>query len=500
MTALILPSRGLMSQPQGPVSVDWSNPITKGLLEVLIPFTKTTLKGASATLGSGVSVRATREGVALARSGFDNAGVSSASFPGNWAVPAPLTVSALVYIGANSAFEANLASSYAGNNFGWRLAFVNQTIRAAVTWSGGSGPGVTVTHTQTSLLNVPILVTVVIRPTTFDLYLDGTLSGTSGAHSYAANANIPVSLFFFTGSGFGFGEISGVYQVSVWKRELSQSEIKSLSGNVWQLFKAPSKYIDIQPKQFFAPTQSKMLGTSIGQPATTVSTGRGTRGATRASQPQGPVGIDWSNPITRGLVFALNPISAFDLVKKLAVPGISPQIATSSGIYIGGVSSTQTSLGNGPVATSSTWTGLLDIDTRPNPNGWGGRFWRPTGNNDGQHTVQLGGTTGTKVVGVSINYAAIFNISLTDNSQSRCVIKHRAADHAIWVNGSLKGASSNAAAWSIGVNSSNVAGSDAIGLQLLWDRTLSDVEILSISLNPWQIFTPIQRNIWVPYP
>lgn len=500
MAVLKLPSRSATSQPQGPYEVDYSNPITEGLLETVIPRTLVTARGKRVVVSGNSLLKVTPSvaGPVLSCTAFDNSGGSVIQFPGTstWAPNPPFTAHTYFYQGIDSAIQNNVGMSFGSNNGGWLFLVISKQVQVTVTWSGG-GAGVSATSAVIPL-NTPILASIVVRVGTFDLYINGDLVVANVAHSCAGIPNA-ASMPFFDGN-IRYGNLSGVYNLSVWKRCLRPEEIKSLSGNVWQLFKAPSKYIDIQPKQFFAPTQSKMLGTSIGQPATTVSTGRGTRGATRASQPQGPVGIDWSNPITRGLVFALNPISAFDLVKKLAVPGISPQIATSSGIYIGGVSSTQTSLGNGPVATSSTWTGLLDIDTRPNPNGWGGRFWRPTGNNDGQHTVQLGGTTGTKVVGVSINYAAIFNISLTDNSQSRCVIKHRAADHAIWVNGSLKGASSNAAAWSIGVNSSNVAGSDAIGLQLLWDRTLSDVEILSISLNPWQIFTPIQRNIWVPYP
>lgn len=41
-------------------------------------------------------------------------------------------------------------------------------------------------------------------------------------------------------------------------------------------------------------------------------------------------------------------------------------------------------------------------------------------------------------------------------------------------------------------------GDKTVLLAASWDRALADAELLSLSLNPWQLFQPQDRSIWVP--
>ena len=82
--------------------------------------------------------------------------------------------------------------------------------------------------------------------------------------------------------------------------------MKSLHDNPWQIFQPDVSYLDAiyQERLTISPDESRWMG-SRGR-STEVSEITQKHVSVRTSQPQGPVEIDWTNPITRGLVFAFN--------------------------------------------------------------------------------------------------------------------------------------------------------------------------------------------------
>jgi hypothetical protein len=73
-----------------------------------------------------------------------------------------------------------------------------------------------------------------------------------------------------------------------------------------------------------------------------------------------------------------------------------------------------------------------------------------------------------------------------------------------WENGVSSGTASGANTYAVGTqpflvgNSGGTSARAEHYLYALWNRVLPPAEIISLSQNPWQIFMPLQRNIWVP--
>lgn len=237
-------------------------------------------------------------------------------------------------------------------------------------------------------------------------------------------------------------------------------------------------------------------------------------------QPQQACEIDWSNPITRGLVVAIsgaNPRLNSALNKPASFVGTPGSALTVDGRSTEFTrSSTQgISVGTSAVFNPAAMT-LLSIYTPKSisvasshmlfsrdDNSLGRAFSLDLHGNPvygARYYVAGGGSVGTNELRSGIS-------SLVGK---RYVIAARqiGSAAALFVNGTL--ASSSAAFTAkpsatgdtrVGIRTysgSNEPADGYIPISLMWSRALSDSEICSISANPWQIFKPIPRRIFSP--
>ena len=235
-------------------------------------------------------------------------------------------------------------------------------------------------------------------------------------------------------------------------------------------------------------------------------------------QPQQACEIDWSNPITRGLVVAIsgaNPRLNSALNKPasfvgtpgsaLTIDGRSTEFTRSStqGISVG------TSAAFNPAAITllsiytpkSLATGSAHMLFSRDDNSLGRAFSLDLHWNSGygvRYYVAGGGSVGTN----ELRQGA----SAVVGKRYVVVARQTGSAAALFVDGALVSSSAAFTAkplatgdTRIGIRTysgSNEAADGFIPLSLMWSRALSDSEIRSISANPWQIFNPIQRRIF----
>ena len=235
-------------------------------------------------------------------------------------------------------------------------------------------------------------------------------------------------------------------------------------------------------------------------------------------QPQQACEIDWSNPITRGLVVAIsgaNPRLNSALNKPasfvgtpgsaLTIDGRSTEFTRSStqGISVG------TSAAFNPAAITllsiyrpkSLATASAHMLFSRDDNSLGRAFSLDLHWNSGygvRYYVAGGGSVGTNELrqGVSAVVGKRYVVAARQTGSAA----------ALFVDGALVSSSAAFTAkpsatgdTRIGIRTysgSNEAADGFIPLSLMWSRALSDSEIRSISANPWQIFNPIQRRIF----
>ena len=216
-------------------------------------------------------------------------------------------------------------------------------------------------------------------------------------------------------------------------------------------------------------------------------------------QPQYPVGINWSNPITHKLRFAWGgPACQRDSVQNrlpttqmplneskfgrgiqlnttgLAIPHSNPKSGAKSVVIVGNPlnynGATNTYLRNGP---SGGW-GLSAN------NFW--LLWTHYGVSDYSLGVAASGNVG--VVGVT----AIPSSTVT------------AYENGIQIASVAIGALnvSTATSCQMSFTSSGSSAVSTLAFAAYWDRELSAAEHASMAANQWQIFAPLPRRIWAP--
>jgi len=218
-------------------------------------------------------------------------------------------------------------------------------------------------------------------------------------------------------------------------------------------------------------------------------------------QPQVAARIDWSNPIARGLLFAITPHGT------LVGPG---KIATPKGIAYAFDPAVPTPINTGVTNASVVSHSGVIICRHPlmsgarNPQYMGSRV---SGNNgwalyqsaaSGSFPTQLMGlgyvhggvaayAMGTATIGgLNTNYSSLgFSATVSGNLTLYALglAVHSASIGAI-------NQSSDAIRIGRDVMFSNQPGDYETPLIAYWNRRLSDAEHRSISVNPWQIFAP----------
>lgn len=229
------------------------------------------------------------------------------------------------------------------------------------------------------------------------------------------------------------------------------------------------------------------------------------------TQPQGAVIIDWSNPITQGLVFAFshnasgangfsvngNTQQAYSAVTPISTPmglGVRSNSATSRAYSIMGHGLYTTNYSLFAVCTAATTGNTMNVIDMDNS---GPRYFQfrlagnkadfiPFNNNTASPAV-----TGQVTIASGLSLAELnkgFTMGATASPTRTAVFQNKQMATAVPTN---LGAPKNDLPVSIGCRAAGTAGgwtSGGINMVAGWNRTLSDAEMISLADNPWQLF------------
>lgn len=239
----------------------------------------------------------------------------------------------------------------------------------------------------------------------------------------------------------------------------------------------------------------------------------------RVVQPQGPVEVDRSNPIARGLVAALVPDGAgyIDYVNGTQYPATSASILGSGPgkiVALGGTGYTNLGVQSigGVSLYASAASGSFTVITfaKLATAGAVGTFLAKSGATNGNKTLQIFNSgTGTQtpeiVIRGSVNSTswgfsdtAFHQYAVTFDAETATARAYGDADKSLSL--TFTGAAEEAENIVIGARTGG-SGARLTGqtsYTYFFNRALSQSEIAEIYRNPWQLFRPIQRRIWVP--
>lgn len=243
-------------------------------------------------------------------------------------------------------------------------------------------------------------------------------------------------------------------------------------------------------------------------------------------QPQGPIEVDWGNPITAGLRAVVNTSGAFRQGTFSTVTTTGPTIATNGG------GSFFRASGSGNIVTPITPANLgmtganartifLDIPSWPDLNP-AATFAVFGDNTVGVRSYQSLRTGTFRALNVN-SYLNDFTFSLWtgDATSARVLLAYRydggtgiKVDSVAFVSNGVIFRTSQQATLGGVLNTGSTANLELMGggpyaenslpagfgLRSFvgWSRALSDAEITTLLAKPWQLFRPTQRRIWTP--
>ena len=219
-------------------------------------------------------------------------------------------------------------------------------------------------------------------------------------------------------------------------------------------------------------------------------------------QPQGPLEIDWSNPLTKGLYIAFDARINRDLVSgKFGGYGSAANVVSKYGVGKNNVSANQ-------LATNVPIPALpLSIIVLTKPVAWGGQQQTYI-----THGVGGSGGYGFSLPGNSLRFthygvadynatASSWDGSVTDDSQIKCVgCTNNGSSILFYDRGVQIGTSVAVGGYNQGSADIHALTCGAQNpqskeyLALAWSRALSPEEHKLLSDNPWQIFTKKTRR------
>lgn len=500
------------SQPQEPARIDWSNPITRGLVVGTVPpmAKVATSKGVSqlTTIGDSWSAEA---GIPVPGGMGILSGLHVLAFQ---RIIARIAYSALIYTSA-----ANSSSTVSGfvlsdNNVSANLNSPQIHIKLHSAAWGGNVTAFTSTTTKS--------VWYPDKPTVYQV--DWAADKNSGyPRLFSGSTEITriggtalnTSINFNNGGSapelFNFSSSATQENLlfAYWSRSLETYETKSLSDNPWQIFAPDDLFLpspSLSQREYASPRQSRMLGTSSGVPGTAVISGvSSVGGKVRTSQPQDLCGVDWSNPFTNGLVevvpaYLLRTVVNSDqattsgtMTSVVSTRGIARRSVLSGSnkdIYSGAWSRIPAPLTLLTVYRMLThwYTTRVSGNLTSGTNGYGltpnATNFRAMVSRSGVNTILTGSAISSALKADALVIDAT-NASLFENGI--LTVAPTAHGGMATATGSFTHGSENAAS-----NTDEVE----YYVSYLWDRALSGTEIKSLSDNPWQIFAPDSSLIW----
>jgi hypothetical protein len=229
-----------------------------------------------------------------------------------------------------------------------------------------------------------------------------------------------------------------------------------------------------------------------------------TQRTVRTTQPQTAVGIDYANPITRGLVACL------DANRRVLINGsetrpltLTNPVRRASQQEFGTVTlqTTMQAIKAPPAISSNvTMLSLFIPSTEITERTYGQLGQTNSGN---MLSVSSGDGATAGVVRFKIYLGSMRTIGASQANEgvpNLAIARHiNGQSQNLWLNG-VKDASSGAFTGnSIGFGFYGFAASSGMSgasiLNAVWNRALTDAEIKSLSENPWQIFAPERRVI-----
>jgi hypothetical protein len=237
---------------------------------------------------------------------------------------------------------------------------------------------------------------------------------------------------------------------------------------------------------------------------------------TWTSQPQSAAEIDWSNPVTNDLISAVHGPSGKLITRNGVISRLSQNTAPAKGCRSSGVS-LEFDGANNSFAHAFTPTSKQEMTFVV----W---FYQNTSAvadkrivsislssaGSGNHwSLGTGTTDGTKLKTYSSNSAESPTGSIQNNVLKRAAAVFTLAAMDVYDNGAKVATGTPAIGMTTYdricygslVRASNAAVlNGGIVFAAAWNRALSPSEVKSLSDNPWQIFKPIQRRIFVGIP
>jgi hypothetical protein len=216
------------------------------------------------------------------------------------------------------------------------------------------------------------------------------------------------------------------------------------------------------------------------------------------------VGIDWSNPLTIGLVSAINPA-----IKNSSYTGTVTIGFNSFGVVHNGNGSgllTKSTTSFGSAATILTIANLPNISSIPcgiGTSGAGNQVFILQGGDGGAgiaraliRTTSGGGISSAEIIGgVATALPTAVYVAVYDGTSSLNVYTNGYNSTLSRLNTAASGAMSSMDNFSLGGANRGTDILSASGqnqsLAIAWNRALSAGEVKAISDNPWQIFAPL---------
>lgn len=229
----------------------------------------------------------------------------------------------------------------------------------------------------------------------------------------------------------------------------------------------------------------------------------------RLQQPQGMSSIDWSNPITRGLVYAFKPDGTTR--SNGAASPIRSAFLSSSGSDL--IQITSAGLGFSSSGYNALTHSLSRVAATASANLTQICVFTASNSSNSQFNLanlsSVGGATNGFFIGNGSSFClkadtvpsagAISSSALSVGKVYVGAYTSKVGRQELFLNGISQGTTASATTHSQALNRFvSGANNNPIALFVTFSRVLSDAEIKALSDNPWQIFAPIRRHIYVP--
>ena len=502
-------------QPQGAVEIDYGDSITRGLLSSMVASLDTDVVRKTRLTSRSGKPEPTQLGMASPTSTSQGFSASSENIAVNRLFD-EITLVAVV-VGQLSANPTSSTFTHCGGH------------ETAIVQTGYAINGISAkayyhpTYTGTFALNSPVntllangQMQVIVfryrRNGLCELFVNNVVVASGTSANNAVKFDHPFGLGFNQiTKGSGLSAAAGTLANAIYGRALTDAEIASISSNPWQLFRQKvSVPLDVTVKENRKPVirESNLLGTSKRKLSdVNVLKGESVE-KVLSKQPQQATGVNWSNPLSSGLVFGYSAAADYDFLGRIPV-GVTSNGSGPRNPGIVGIGKLQDTNRAArflplPNITSSPNVTIAVLFQRTGAVGQWARLFDTKQGSQGMTVFLNSAGTGQNVIRCTANAAAAghdLSATLTDSSKPTLVVFTVADASARIYEGNIQIASSASGGGTLQQNSANsiLFGSESSSsivspfngltyMLCVWNRTLSAIEVANLSANPWQLF------------